>query len=202
MFQQAVDSLGEAQAVVRSSSPSIVLVDKAFGMLNISDWLFQLHSGSPEHSSVKTRVVIWGASVTETETLILFRAGARGIVRKTATPEKLMECLRNVAAGRSWIEDCESGREYTYRQSELTWRQRQILQLVEQGFTNRDVALALGIAYGAVKIHLDNIFHKIGIHSRGGLALQRLKSPEAHRPLPQTQLRPVARHATAESSSQ
>jgi DNA-binding NarL/FixJ family response regulator len=51
----------------------------------------------------------------------------------------------------------------------------QVRELVERGLKNKDIALALGIRTGTVKIHLKHIFEKTGIHGRYGLALSGLK---------------------------
>ena len=50
-----------------------------------------------------------------------------------------------------------------------------MLQLVEQGFKNKEIALELGIRPGTVKIHLKHIFEKTGVRGRYGLALSGLK---------------------------
>ena len=62
-----------------------------------------------------------------------------------------------------------------YPRSELTSREQQVLELVEQGFKNKEIANELGIRPGTVKIHLKHIFEKTGIRGRYGLALSGLK---------------------------
>ena len=52
---------------------------------------------------------------------------------------------------------------------------RDLRDLVERGMKNKDIAVALGIRTGTVKIHLKHIFEKTGIHGRYGLALSGLK---------------------------
>jgi len=59
--------------------------------------------------------------------------------------------------------------------SPLTAREAQVMDLVERGMRNKEVALALGIRVGTVKIHLKHIFEKTGIRGRYGLALSGLK---------------------------
>ena len=59
--------------------------------------------------------------------------------------------------------------------SNLTARELQVVELVEQGLKNRDIAQNLGIRPGTVKIHLKHIFEKTGIRGRYGLALSGLK---------------------------
>jgi DNA-binding NarL/FixJ family response regulator len=177
-FQQTTDSLAKAAELLRTSPPSILLLDKAFGMQVILDWLGDLRMGSAVHSCAPTNVVIWGVSVTEAEALRFLQAGARGILRKTAEVPMVLACLRTVAAGRSWMEDCvfrDSGRSDRYPRSELTCREQQVLELVEQGFKNKDIAQELGIRPGTVKIHLKHIFEKTGVRGRYGLALNGLR---------------------------
>jgi DNA-binding NarL/FixJ family response regulator len=119
-------------------------------------------------------VVVWGVSVTEAEALRFLQAGARGILRKTAGLPAIAACLRTVASGRSWMEDCvfrDGGRSDRYPRSELTAREQQVLELVEQGCKNKEIAQELGIRPGTVKIHLKHIFEKTGIRGRYGLAL-------------------------------
>ena len=122
--------------------------------------------------------MIWGVSVSEAEALRFLQAGARGILRKTAEVQVVLACLRTVAAGRSWMEDCmfrESARSPRYPRSELTSREQQVLELVEQGLRNKEIAHELGIRPGTVKIHLKHIFEKTGVRGRYGLALSGLK---------------------------
>jgi two-component system, NarL family, nitrate/nitrite response regulator NarL len=176
-FEQATDSLSRAMEMLRESPPSVVVVDKAFGIQTILEWLTELRTADADLST-RTGIVIWGVSVTEAEALRFLQAGARGILRKTATIPMLVACLRSVAAGRTWMEDCvfrDSGRSERYPRSELTAREQQVLELVEQGFKNKDIAVDLGIRPGTVKIHLKHIFEKTGVRGRYGLALSGLK---------------------------
>ena len=62
-----------------------------------------------------------------------------------------------------------------YPRTEPTTREQQVLELVEQGFKNKDIANELGIRPGTVKIHLKHIFEKTGIRGRYGLALSSLR---------------------------
>jgi two-component system, NarL family, nitrate/nitrite response regulator NarL len=176
-FEQATDSLSRAMEMLRESPPSVVVVDKAFGIQTILEWLTELRTSDADLST-RTGIVIWGVSVTEAEALRFLQAGARGILRKTATIPMLVACLRSVGAGRTWMEDCvfrDSGRSERYPRSELTAREQQVLELVEQGFKNKDIAVDLGIRPGTVKIHLKHIFEKTGVRGRYGLALSGLK---------------------------
>lgn len=173
-FAEVTDSLALARDLVRHTAPDVLMIDKAFGMQAILEWLADLKMNEEK----PTAIVIWGVSVTEAEALRFLQAGARGILRKTAGIPVLLACLRTVSLGRSWMEDCvfrDSSRADRYPRSELTAREQQVLELVEQGFKNKEIANELGIRPGTVKIHLKHIFEKTGVRGRYGLALSGLK---------------------------
>jgi DNA-binding NarL/FixJ family response regulator len=173
-FAEVADSLAQALELVRRTSPDVLMIDKAFGMQAILEWLSDLRT----NEQATTAIVVWGVSLTEAEALRFLQAGARGILRKTAGIPVVLACLRTVALGRSWMEDCvfrDSARSDRYPRSELTAREQQVLELVEQGFKNKEIANDLGIRPGTVKIHLKHIFEKTGVRGRYGLALNGLK---------------------------
>lgn len=172
-FSEVVDHLDSAASMLRRSSIDILIVDKGLGMHAVLDWLNDLKMA--ERSPA---IVVWGVSITEAEALRFLQAGARGIIRKTADLSSLLGCLRTVASGRSWMEDSvfrDSIRPERYPHSELTAREHQVLQLVEQGCKNKEIAIELGIRPGTVKIHLKHIFEKTGVRGRYGLAISGLK---------------------------
>ncbi len=169
----AFGSLAEATEALRRETPDLLLLDKAIGVQPLLDWLraFQLRGG-------RTHPIIWGATVTESEALKFLQVGARGILRKTADPGVVLACLRAVSAGSNWMEDCifhERTRPDSHSRSELTPRERQVLELVEQGLKNKDIARELAIRPGTVKIHLKHIFEKTGVRGRYGLAITGLR---------------------------
>jgi two-component system nitrate/nitrite response regulator NarL len=172
-FLASLNSLEMATQLVSARPPDLVIVDKGFGMRIVLDWIHDL-----KLADAAPAVVVWGVSMTEAEALRLLQAGAKGIVRKTADLENILACLRTVASGRSWMEDCafrDAARQERYPRSELTPREHQVLEMVEQGFKNKEIALELGIRPGTVKIHLKHIFEKTGVRGRYGLAISGLK---------------------------
>jgi DNA-binding NarL/FixJ family response regulator len=172
-FLAPLGSLEAASAMIAAKPPDLIILDKGFGMRAVLDWIhdLKLKDASPI-------ITVWGVSMTEAEALRLLQAGARGIVRKSADLTSILTCLRTTAAGQSWMEDCvfrNSVRQDAYAHSELTPREHQVLELVEQGFKNKEIALELGIRPGTVKIHLKHIFEKTGVRGRYGLAINGLK---------------------------
>jgi DNA-binding NarL/FixJ family response regulator len=164
------ETLAGVSEIVRQQAPSLVLIDKSLGIQAVLDWLMLAKTMLP----AGTQVVIWGVSITEAEALRFLKSGARGILRKTSGPETVLACLHAVAGGSSWMADSifqESNRHDRSSRSELTPREQQVLELVEQGMKNKDIARELGIRPGTVKIHLKHIFEKTGVRGRYGLAL-------------------------------
>jgi two-component system nitrate/nitrite response regulator NarL len=172
-FLALAGSLESASATVEAMAPDLIVLDKGFGMRAVLDWIHDL-----KLKEAAPAIVVWGVSMTEAEALRLLQYGAKGIVRKTASLETLLTCLRGVASGRSWMEESvfrNSVDREGYPRSDLTSREQQVLQLVEQGFKNKEIALELGIRPGTVKIHLKHIFEKTGVRGRYGLAINGLK---------------------------
>jgi DNA-binding NarL/FixJ family response regulator len=168
-FRASLNSLEAATQLVSFQPPDVVIVDKGFGMRTVLNWIHDLR-----FSDASPAVTVWGVSMTEAEAVRLLRAGAKGIVRKTADVESILSCVRTVAAGQNCMFR-DSACQERYRRPGLTPREHQVLELVEQGFKNREIAHELGIQLGTVKIHLKHIFEKTGERCRYGLAINVLK---------------------------
>jgi DNA-binding NarL/FixJ family response regulator len=137
-------------------SCDIVILDKELGMQAVLEWIHDLNRGAGAPA-----LIVWGTSMTGAEALQLLQAGARGIIHKTAEITSLLACLDAVASGRSSMDDCvfrDSVRPNRRASVELTPREHQVLALVQKGSKNRQIALALGIRPGTVKIHMRHIF--------------------------------------------
>jgi DNA-binding NarL/FixJ family response regulator len=184
-----LDSTDDLAVVSSHSSPAewmmsayaeqteILIIDKGLGTKAILETLAHLPAALGNRSA-SPAVVIWGMSITEAEALRFLQAGAKGILRKSADTATVLSCLRAVALGRSWMQDSvfrESMTVESQLRSELTPREHQVMELVEQGFKNREIAQELGIRPGTVKIHLKHIFEKTGVRGRHGLALNGLR---------------------------
>ncbi|MBZ5596472.1 MAG: response regulator transcription factor [Acidobacteriia bacterium] len=166
-------SMVAGMELVRNMSPSILIVDKSFGLQPVMDWIANLRA-----SGRRTAAVVWGNAINEAEALRLVQVGAQGVIRKTATLRALLDCLRMVAAGNTWMDELmfqSADKTNGTGRSSLTSREQQVAELVEQGMKNKEIARALGICAGTVKIHLKHIFEKTGVRGRYGLALSGLK---------------------------
>lgn len=168
----AVTSVMAAMELVRTEAPSVVIIDKSFGVQVLLDWL-----GNFRASGRPTAAIVWGTSFNEAEALRMMQAGAHGVIRKTADLHSVMNCIRHVASGQTWMEDTmfQEHDRSTANRCHLTRREQQVAELVEQGLKNKDIGQSLGIRPGTVKIHLKHIFEKTGVRGRYGLALSGLK---------------------------
>lgn len=174
MFLGRTDSLQAASELIRQMRPAVCLVDKSLGIQAVMDWV----SHAKLLSQQMTEFVVWGVSITEAEALRFLQSGAKGILRKTSDTDTVLACLEAVASGSSWMADSvfrDSRQPDRQSRSELTPREQQVMELVEQGLKNKDIARELGIRPGTVKIHLKHIFEKTGVRGRYGLALNGMR---------------------------
>ena len=172
-FRGTASTVRDGTVMIREDPPDILLIDKSFGAHTVLSWIAEL-----KEAGAAVSLVVWGSSVTEPEALRLLQHGVRGILRKTATEDSILACLKAVAGGSSWMEESlfrDTPRRDRYHRSELTPREKQVLELVEQGLKNREIARELGIRPGTVKIHLKHIFEKTGVRGRYGLALSGMR---------------------------
>ena len=186
-FAASCDSLASCRDLMRRVYPHVVILDKALGMQAILDWLADLRLASnfdpaskphPPANAAPVHAIVWSVAMTEAEALRFLQAGAKGVIRKTAPAELLLDCLRTVASGLNWMEPGVFGDAARFERSSrsaLTPREQQVMELVEQGLKNREIARELGIRPGTVKIHLKHIFEKTGVRGRYGLALSGMR---------------------------
>jgi DNA-binding NarL/FixJ family response regulator len=158
----------EALRAVREHRPDVLVLDLHMPKVDGLAVLRQLRA-----ESLSTRVVILTASLADHNVLEAVRLGARGLVLKEMASELVVRCVRTVHAGGEWLERGlvrrEAGAEEVARV--LTPREIEIVRLVARGGRNKVIARELGITEGTVKIHLHNIYEKLGIESRTELAL-------------------------------
>lgn len=105
----------------------------------------------------------------------LIEAGAHGYCQKGTPTDALILALRSVAAGVSWWDSTataeirslfQQGKHFPPSESPLTQREREILALVAAGKSNQEIAQALYIAAGTVRVHVRAILHKLGVRDR------------------------------------
>jgi DNA-binding NarL/FixJ family response regulator len=132
--------------------------------------------------SLATRVILLTATEDDREVVRAMRLGARGVVLKQSATDLLLKSIRKVHSGEIWLDKrltaevmkafAKSAEGGPRREKPLlSEREMEIVQLVSQGFRNREIGEKLYISEQTVKNHLHNIFDKLGVSDRLELAL-------------------------------
>jgi two-component system, NarL family, nitrate/nitrite response regulator NarL len=153
--------------------PDILLLDVSMPRMNGLDALRELAA-----VAAGVKVILLTAAIEREETIIALRLGALGVVLKNTPTAMLFKCIHAVAAGELWVghdrmADLLSGlaQQSARPANALTTREREVVTVVVEGATNKDVAGRLGMSEQTVKNHLSNIFDKLGVSTRLELAL-------------------------------
>lgn len=163
----------EALDAVRAQRPDILLLDLNMPRL---DGLSVLRALASERIVVST--IVLTAEADATAVSAARAAGARGVVLKELSPQHVIDCVRSAYAGGGWVEFLGRPRDATPEQDKseeslgLTPRELELATLVVSGLRNRDVATRLGISEGTAKLHLYNVYKKIGVANRVELVLR------------------------------
>ena len=160
--------LSVALEELRNLQPAIFLTDHSAGTSSVYRFLSTLKA-----QSIPSQVILWAADLSEADTMRALQLGIRAIVKKTSPVSMLLDCLREVAAGRIWMEDSSAIVGFLQRRetSRLTPREQEVVRLVCEGMKNKQIAVRLGITAGTVKVHLMHIFEKTGLKDRYALAV-------------------------------
>jgi DNA-binding NarL/FixJ family response regulator len=166
----------EALREVRAHRPDVLVLDVRMPRL---DGLEVLRTVRREE--LATRVVLLTAAVEEEQLVEALRLGVGGVVLKEMAPHLLLEAVREVHGGGSWLDKGSVSRIVTklLHQDEgrkevaqlLTPRELEIVRMVARGLRNRAIAEQLLISEGTVKIHLHNIYQKLAVDGRLELAV-------------------------------
>lgn len=154
---------------LETEQPEILLVDLT------SDVTFNALSGLQE-TACQAKIVLWVHSISTELALQAMSLGVRGILRKTLPVETLVRCLTRVTDGELWFEKTLTDSIMTARRYSLTRREGQLVSLLSQGLKNKEIATALNISEGTVKVYLSRLFQKLGVKDRFELALFGLKN--------------------------
>jgi two-component system response regulator NreC len=161
----------EAVEKVYQLAPQVVLMDITMPAMNGLEATRRIHKEAPD-----VKVLALTQHEDSEYILSMLRAGARGYVSKTATGSELISAIRTVCRGESFLHPLAATTlvdEYLTRVGEekteyerLTDREREILQLVAEGRSNREIADRLFISAKTVLRHRTNIMEKLGFHNR------------------------------------
>ncbi len=162
-----VGSVGESAASAAELLPDIVLLD------------FRLNDGTGADAAAAIRRVAPNAKhiflTREDSDVARFAAlesGASGFIHKSRAASEVVDAIRKVAAGGTLITPSAiaaliNRRRQTDSQREsLTAREKEVLRLMAEGVSSRDIASKLGISYATVRTHIRSLDAKLGVHSK------------------------------------
>ena len=165
----------EALQKVRDAKPEVVLLD--FGLEDHDS----LSLTATVHSEVpQARVIVMGLLPLQEDVADYVRAGASGFIMKDASFEDFFATIRAVAAGAEILPQALTNSLFTQiarnaaggnktrvlEAVRLTNRERQVIDLLGEGLSNKEISARLHIAVHTVKSHVHNVLEKLALHSR------------------------------------
>jgi DNA-binding NarL/FixJ family response regulator len=205
------ETLAQAQSAAKKFSSDVMIFEAALAQ-NSVEAVADLLRQNPQ-----MRIVVVTPASNEEMTLELFRRGAHGIVSREVEPELLVDCLRKVAGGETWLDPqgtrwvMEAYRNQNNRPAgarpkvQLTPKETLIVSCVTQGMKNKEIALRVGTTEQVVKNYLRKVYDKLGVADRLELALYCLNHHVVDNtkvpPLPVTPTNSKAASAAAGASS-
>jgi DNA-binding NarL/FixJ family response regulator len=174
---EAADGL-EALRLCEEHRPDLLILDVAMPRLNGIDVAARVQKMQPP-----PRAIMLSMHLDESYVMRSLNAGARGYLLKDATDEDLIPAIRAVAAGKSYFSPAVSGvlaAEYVEQLQErgltdsydlLTDREKEVLQLLAEGRSNKEVAALLEVGLSTVETHRGNLMQKLGLHSTAEIVL-------------------------------
>lgn len=170
-------SAAQAIARIRAVAPDVVLLDVRLPDGSGVDVCREVRSTMPG-----TRCIMMTAFSDDEAILAAVIAGADWYVRKDLAGAALVDGVRAVAGGRSLLDpglvarvtrDLRIARAGDPRLAMLTAREREVLTLIADGLTNREIAARLALAEKTVKNYVSSVLAKLGLHSRTQAAVLR-----------------------------
>ena len=177
---QVVGQCGDGLKVVemtRSARPDVIVLDVGMPGMNGLDICRQLTSRLPAAG-----VLILSMHNDEQIISTAFRNGARGFLLKEGAADQFPQAIRAVANGQTFLGNGvpRDALDLPYQTGQdlydsLTTRERQVLQLIAEGRTNRDVAKRLQVSVKTVDTHRTHLMQKLGINDQTTLVKYALK---------------------------
>ncbi len=168
----------EAAELAEKLKPDIVLMDVQMPDLNGIEATRRMVAAN---SRIKVLVLSMHKEALYVREVL--KAGARGYILKDAIDTELLSAMRSVARGDGYISPAVSGALLTdYREQSsnpldtLSTREREVLQLIAEGKTNKEVATKLNLSVYTVDSHRGKIMEKLNLHSAGELVRFAMKN--------------------------
>ena len=184
-LQDWIAVVGEAadgnEAVQQAAQlhPDVILMDLVMPELDGLGAMRSIRADAPD-----LRVIVLTSYLDDATLLPALRAGAAGYLLKNAQPQEIARAVRAAAAGEALLDPGVAARllDSIARPAgeepgdTLTRREREVLGLIGRGFSNKRIALELGIAEKTVKTHVGHVLAKLGVPDRTSAALHAVRA--------------------------
>ena len=163
----------ESIKLAKSLHPQVVVMDCALPGLNGLQATRQIMEDSPE-----TAVLMLSMHTESTWVRQAIEAGAKGYILKNAMDLELSAAIRKVAAGETVFDPQVEQRSVLKgeRNAALTQRELQVLQMIVDGKSNKEIATALDLSANTVAVHRANIMNSLGIHKTAELVVYAIRT--------------------------
>ena len=162
----------DAVRCAQAHSPDVAILDLSMPQLNGLDAAREILQ-----SHARMAIILLTMHAEEHQIVAALRAGIRGYVIKTQASDELIHAIREVIGGGIYLSPCgvygvvvgayQTGRNLT--PDPLTSREREVLQLVAEGHTTKEIAGALKLSVKTAESYRSRIMEKLGIHETAGL---------------------------------
>jgi DNA-binding NarL/FixJ family response regulator len=160
----------EAQRLVLRESPDAAVMDISMPLFNGLDAALSLSRSSP-----RTRLILLTRHNEEQYVAEALRCGVRGYVLKDQAANDLVRAIREVCSGQVYLSPgvsravVEAYATPDRPKDTLSARERQVLQLIAEGKTTKDIAVLIHVSAKTVETHRARLMQKLGIHEIAGL---------------------------------
>ncbi|MCQ9378887.1 two-component system response regulator NarL [Methyloversatilis sp. XJ19-49] len=170
-------------ALAAETDPDLILIDLNMKLVNGIETLRRLKA-----AGVRGRCVMLTVSDDERDVLDAMKAGADGYLLKDMEPEELCQRIKQSVAGTMVLDGSVAGllahalnAPPAATHTDLTEREREILGLLSDGRSNKEIARVLGISDATVKVHIKHVLSKLNMKSRLEAAVWALQNPQFRR---------------------
>jgi len=184
-LQDGIEVVGEAGdgsegvAAAERLRPDVILMDLVMPRLDGVGAMRELRRRLPG-----ARVIVLTSFTDDAKLLPAVQAGASGYLLKNAQPQEIARAVRAAHAGEALLDPGVAARllssiaepGHGAPEQALTRREREVLGLIGRGFSNKRIALELGIAEKTVKTHVGHVLAKLGVPDRTSAALHAVRS--------------------------
>jgi two-component system, NarL family, response regulator LiaR len=184
-LQEGMEVVGEAedgeQALTEAERlrPDVILMDLVMPVLDGVGAMRELRQKLPS-----CRVIVLTSFAEDDRLLPAIQAGAAGYLLKNVQPKELARAVRAAHAGDALLDPSIAARLVEAiaqpageePRDELTPREREVLELIGRGLSNKRIALELGVSEKTVKTHVGHLLHKLGVADRTQAALHAVRS--------------------------